>query len=179
MIGALNMKKNLIAIGLGICVAAAVPLVASPQVLPSDQNLVVKEVSLEQIRGALTMAGQQWVEVKDSEGLASFQIKEGDLVVASLYQYRDAEDAPVTSLGMSAGYDLLKPMEWKKVNSWNANTRYSKAFLDDEGDPYLTEDMLTKSGVTLGAIAEMVKGFRASQKQFESEVLGRNVTPKS
>lgn len=173
------MKKNLIAILLGISVVAAVPLVASPQTIPSDQNLVVKEVSLEQIRGALTMSGQDWVEVKDSEGLASFQIKVGDMVVASLYQYRESEDAPVTSLGMSAGYDLSKPMDWKKVNSWNANTRYTKAFLDDEGDPYLTEDMLTKSGVTLGAIADMVKGFRTSQKEFESDVLGRNVAPKS
>ncbi|SOC13991.1 YbjN domain-containing protein [Rhodobacter maris] len=45
------------------------------------------------------------------------------------------------SIQFSAGFDMTKPMSAWKINEWNRTKRFGKAYLDDEGDPYIEYDV--------------------------------------
>ncbi|MBZ4023632.1 YbjN domain-containing protein [Rhodobacter sp. TJ_12] len=45
------------------------------------------------------------------------------------------------SIQFSAGFDLRDPMSAWKINEWNRKKRFGKAYLDDEGDPYVEYDV--------------------------------------
>lgn len=45
------------------------------------------------------------------------------------------------SIQFSSGFDLSKPMSAWKINEWNRKKRFGKAYLDDEGDPYIEYDV--------------------------------------
>ena len=46
-----------------------------------------------------------------------------------------------TSIHFRAGYDLEKPISALVVNEWNRQKRFGKAYIDDEGDPFLEMDV--------------------------------------
>src|SRR5262249_38743990 len=50
------------------------------------------------------------------------------------------------SLTFQAGFDLDHGMEVAKVNSWNKDKRFLKAWLDDENDPYVEMDLSVGPG---------------------------------
>ncbi len=127
------------------------------------------------IRQALTPLGWNWVEKEDAEGLMSFQLVDGEIVRFALYQYRSSDEAPVNSLGLSAGYDLAGKVDPRLVNDWNKLTRFTKAYYDEEGDPFLTSDLRVGSGANPAVVTEFVKEFSTEQKEFERVVLGREV----
>ena len=54
------------------------------------------------------------------------------------------EDASCTSLEFRAGFDLDTPLSAARVNEWNRTRRFGKAWIDDEGDPFL--EMLVPLG---------------------------------
>lgn len=145
------------------------------------QNVIISTVTDGELRSALGPLGWTWKEVKDRDGLTTFLMVDGDTVVFALYQYRSEEKGPVDSLGVSGGYDLPTGIDIAKINDWNSTTRFSKAYTDEDKDPYLTSDLSLKGGTTLTAVREFVKSYRDSQLAFEKQVLGRDsgVLPKS
>jgi len=50
------------------------------------------------------------------------------------------------SLTFQAGFDLDHGMDVAKVNSWNKDKRFLKAWLDDENDPYVEMDIDVEHG---------------------------------
>lgn len=54
----------------------------------------------------------------------------------------------------------------KKVNEWNQKKRFSRAYIDDEGDPCIEADLDFEGGVSRDAIKEFVRTFRLSVRQF-------------
>lgn len=54
------------------------------------------------------------------------------------------EDAACSSLEFRAGFDLDSPLSAAKVNDGNRTKRFGKAWIDDEGDPFL--EMLVPLG---------------------------------
>jgi hypothetical protein len=53
------------------------------------------------------------------------------------------------ALQLSAGFDLKTPLTLEKINEWNRKNRYLKAYLDDEGDPYVQYDVNVNAGRTV------------------------------
>lgn len=142
-------------------------------------NLAGQE-GMKPVDGALIRAGLlplswNWVEKEDAEGLLSFQLVEGDVTRFAMYQYREKEGAPISSLGVSAGYDLADRVDPVLINDWNKLTRFTKAYFDEEGDPFLTSDLRVGLGSSAQEITEFVREFRSEQKEFERVVLGREV----
>lgn len=137
------------------------------------QSGILHTVSKDLLREALKPLGLNWIEKVDSDGLTSFHMQEGETVRFTLYQYRNSDAEPVTSLGISAGYSLQVPVTASKINDWNGTTRFTKAYFDNEGDPFLTQDLDLAGGVSLKAITEFVRSFHTAQPQFEKQVLGR------
>lgn len=50
----------------------------------------------------------------------------------------------------------------KKVNDWNAKRRYSRTYLDDDGDPHLELDLDLEGGVTRARIVDFLVTCRVS-----------------
>lgn len=58
-----------------------------------------------------------------------------------------------------------------KVNRWNATKRYSKTYLDDDGDPHLELDLDLDGGVTRARIVDYLRTCRQSFDVWRREVL--------
>lgn len=70
-------------------------------------------------------------------------------------------------LDLYAGYLGVKP-SLDKINSWNRDTRFARAYIDSQGDAGMDMDVNTEHGVssdnmdsTLGLWAQLVKKFTA------------------
>ena len=67
---------------------------------------------------------------------------------------------------MSVGNRMARGADVRKINAWNAKTRYVKAYVDDEGDAMLSTDMLLSPGVTRLTIQEWIKMFARFSREF-------------
>ena len=59
----------------------------------------------------------------------------------------------------------------KKINEWNQSKRYSRSYLDDDGDPTLELDLDLAGGITRERIKDYLKTCRASFNAWYAEVV--------
>jgi len=59
----------------------------------------------------------------------------------------------------------------KKINEWNRTKRYSRTYLDDEGDPHLELDLDLEGGVTRARIVDFLSTCRVSMGAWCNEVV--------
>ena len=59
----------------------------------------------------------------------------------------------------------------KKVNKWNRTKRYSRTYLDDEGDPHLELDLDLAGGVSRNRIIDFLRTCRLSLVLWVQEVV--------
>jgi hypothetical protein len=59
----------------------------------------------------------------------------------------------------------------KKVNTWNQTRRYSRSYLDDEGDPRLELDLDMAGGVTVARIKDFFLTCKVSFTAWTAEVV--------
>jgi hypothetical protein len=69
-----------------------------------------------------------------------------------IYFYDCSEAKRCKALQFSAGFDLKTPLTLEKTNEWNRKNRYLKAYLDDEGDPYVQYDVNVNAGRTTAGL---------------------------
>lgn len=105
-------------------------------------------------------------EEKDNEGLTAFYVYEGESILLALYQYTEKPGGPVTSLGVSVGNRLSRVADLRRINEWNSNNRYVKAYVDREGDAMLSADLLLSPGVTRLTIREWIRMFGDFSHEF-------------
>ncbi len=58
-----------------------------------------------------------------------------------------------------------------KVNKWNKEKRYSRSYIDDDGDPALELDLDVTGGVTRERIVDFLKTARMSFTAWHEEVV--------
>jgi hypothetical protein len=66
----------------------------------------------------------------------------------TVYFYDCTEKPRCKAIQFSAGFDLKVPLTAAKINEWNRNNRYLKAYIDDEGDPHVEYDVNVNAGRT-------------------------------
>lgn len=59
----------------------------------------------------------------------------------------------------------------EKVNAWNRTKRYSRTYLDDDGDPHLELDLDLEGGVTRERIVNFLLTCRVSMEAWCEEVV--------
>lgn len=64
----------------------------------------------------------------------------------SVYFYDCTAKPRCKAVQFSAGFDLKQPLTAAKINEWNRNNRYLKAYIDDEGDPHVEYDVNINAG---------------------------------
>lgn len=58
-----------------------------------------------------------------------------------------------------------------KINAWNKSKKFSRSYLDDDGDPVLQLDLELDGGVTMDRVADFLKTCRASLDAWVKEVV--------
>lgn len=89
----------------------------------------------------------------------------------NLYQYRD-EDR-LTNWKLSAGYDIAGRVDANTINLFNEKNRFGYAYVDREGDPFVSYDMDMRGGTTRSAVKYSLENFGNLVKKFEQDVLRR------
>jgi hypothetical protein len=69
-----------------------------------------------------------------------------------IYFYDCSEAKRCKALQFSAGFDTKEGLTLEKANEWNRKNRYLKAYLDDEGDPYVQYDVNVNAGRTTAGL---------------------------
>lgn len=82
----------------------------------------------------------------------------------TLFLYKRADDNEFTSLQFFAGF-RSDGMPLQFANNWNANKRFSKAIIDDEGDPLLEWDIVVH-GVTEDYLRACFEIWELSLSQY-------------
>lgn len=94
---------------------------------------------------------------------------------ASGYKYRvlfyDCEgDKGCGALEFWAGFDADEPGDLAKMNEWNLNKRFGRAYLDEEGDPIVTIHYNLAGGVTQTNIEDMFEWWELVVAEFAAYV---------
>jgi capsule polysaccharide export protein KpsC/LpsZ len=145
----LGRRVSLVAITAGALLAAPgfTPPMAAQQ--------VVSEVSTDQLQKMIESMGYEVEQPK--EDVLQFAI-EGHTALAinkkknvQLYSYFKKQK---------------KKMDLKKVNEWNATKRFSRAYLDQDGDAVIEWDIDLEGGTTAGALKESIRTYRLGVMTF-------------
>jgi len=72
------------------------------------------------------------------------------------------------SLHFRSGYDLDNSLSALKINEWNREKRFTKAYIDDEGDPFMEMDVnLDFDGVGTENFEDTLDWWRLLVEEFE------------
>ncbi|CTQ49872.1 YbjN domain-containing protein [Jannaschia donghaensis] len=86
----------------------------------------------------------------------------------SVFFYGCNNATDCTSIQFSSGYDLDIPMNAKRINDWNRENRFGRAFVDDEGDPFIRMDIvLAEAGNSTGSFSYNLDFWRLLIEDFE------------
>ncbi len=163
------MRRSFATFALFLAIAA-IPAIGQENSTPNPLQ-VVSSLNDNQIREIITsanIAGQKITirEEQDAEGLTAFYVYDGESILLALYQYTDQPAGQVTSLGLNVGNRIARGADLRKINDWNARTRYVKAYVDSEGDAMLSTDLLLSPGVTRLSIQEWIRMFAKFSGEF-------------
>lgn len=140
-------------------VATAVACVVLTFFVPSvraDQGEIIKELSVTNTERILEAMKVEYTEV--SAGTYRF----------NLGGYKTLLFNKGKNLQFYASFK--KKTTLGRVNDWNAGKRYTRAYLDKDGDPVLEADLDLEGGVSYGAVAEFFKTWVTSVKLFTQHI---------
>ena len=141
----------------------AIALIASStaamaQMTAKDANAVLK--AMQNFGLAATMG-------KDAGGDPKISSRISDTKF-SVYFYGCEDNLNCASIMFKAGYDLNNGMSAMKINEWNRDKRFAKAYIDDEGDPFLEMDVnMDFDGLGSENFADDLDWWRLLVEDFE------------
>jgi hypothetical protein len=157
---------------LGVRLAATTLLAAGllasrPATLRADDDVanqqLVSTMTADDLQALLRSEGYT-VDRVDAQGNVVFKV-EGTKVLALIQSNK-------TTIVFHIGWSGAAEATQKKVNDWNKTKLYSRAYLDDEGDPALELDLDLRDGVTMGHAKRVLKSIGPTMSQFKKDVLG-------
>jgi len=119
----------------------------------------------------LRVTGQDLVRIMQREGYAAKMIEEGFVswmvegFKTQLFVDDDGQSLQFHSSFSDVGADLAA------VNEWNRRKRYSRSYLDDEGDPHLELDLDLAGGVSEARVVDFLKTCHISFTRWVAEVV--------
>lgn len=144
----LARRVSLVAITAGGLLAA--PGFA-PHVAAQD---VLSEVSTEQLQKMLEGMGYEVEQPK--EDVLQFAIEGHTAVIFN----------KKTNIQFYSFFKKKKTMDLKKVNEWNATKRFSRVYIDGDGDAVIEWDVDLEGGTTTGALKESIRTYRVGVMTF-------------
>ena len=131
---------------LAAAAAMGISLVAAGAAQAQTGNIPNGGVTIQDVRTFLLNKGFK-AEIKSGSTGQYIDSASGG-VNFSVYMYDCHTGNRCASVQFSAGFDLNQGMTAGKINEWNRDKRYLKAYVDSEGDPYVQFDVNTSPGRT-------------------------------
>lgn len=154
------LGKRVPRLGLTILLAMVLPQIARGQPARVAADDVLMEIGADDL-----------VQIMRTEGYAVSFDEDGDVLwklegfKAFLFVAKDGEAIQFHS-SFSDGSATLK-----RINEWNQTKRFSRSYLDDDGDPHLELDLELTGGVTRGRLVDFLKTCRVSFTMWCKEVV--------
>lgn len=115
-----------------------------------------------------TLNGSQVQAILGDLGFTGSEIDADDDVIVNMHGYRllvivgsDKGRSLMTRFAVSGTDATLQSM-----NEWNRTKRYSRAYLDDDGDPVLESDLDLDGGVTRARVEDFFRTFSSALSLF-------------
>ncbi len=135
---------------------------ASGQVLANDPAGILKR---------LQSYGYPATMTTDNQGDPKIETRVSDTKFNIYFYGCDNNHANCTAIQFGAGYDLQDGISALKINEWNRDQRFAKAYIDDESDPFLEMDVnMFADGVGEKNFEDMVEIWRKQVENFEDYI---------
>ncbi len=135
----------------------AAGLLAAPAV-QAEQGEIIKSLSIADTERLLQALKVDYTE--KSEGVYLFQLKGYKCLL-----YNKGKN-----LQFYAGFKMRRPVTLGRINEWNKTKRYSRAYIDKEGDPVIEMDLDLEGGVAYGAVGEFIRTWMLTVDQFTQHI---------
>ncbi|MCS7218328.1 MAG: YbjN domain-containing protein [Thermus sp.] len=86
--------------------------------------------------------------------------------VRALLLLLDCSEGGCSSLQLYAVFGLPDKLPLERINEWNRRYRFSRSYLDEDGDPVLEADLDLTGGVADAAIRNFLQTFELSLRTF-------------
>jgi len=123
------------------------------------------------------VTAQEVIEVLQAEGYRAQEDVDGvgdpmvrsatDGVNYNIYFY-DCQGARCTSIQFGSAFDLSEPMTLDRINEWNRDMRFGRAYLDDEMNPILEMDVDLELGATTEQLESVIGTWAAVVPAFKT-----------
>lgn len=118
---------------------------------------------------AMANAGYQTERTTTSDGSPKLDGRIDDWMY-SVYFYGCQGDN-CNAIQFAAGFDEDQPMQYDIINQWNMGNRFGRAYLDDEGDPWVEYDInMEGDGVTVTNFNESLAYWDTVLKAFVEHI---------
>ncbi len=154
------MKSRIFAIAMLFCAA-----IVAPAFFSADD----KTVSASEVRTAIKDLKLEFKEEKDDEGKTVFIISDKSKVDTVIYQYGGEGDAG-TSLGIRTVFSTEEEVSLAPINAYNRDERFAKAYVDEEGDIVLEDDLDVSAGTEKSVVSKFIGNFIESIPDFVEQV---------
>lgn len=145
-----------------VCLAAAAT--ASAGLLP-DGGVTAQEVA-----AGLLEKGYKAEITTDSTGDPKV-MSAADGSNVSIYFYGCKGEGPrCNSIQFVSAFDLDDGMSLSRINLWNRENRFGRAYLDDENDPYVEMDVDVEHGFTTESLATWIDTWTQVLPRFKSYI---------
>ena len=135
---------------------------ASAQVLASDPGAILKR---------LQDYGYPATMTSDNQGDPKIETRVSDTKFKVYFYGCDDNNKNCTAIQFGAGYDLSDGISALKINEWNRDQRFAKAYIDDESDPFLEMDVnLDGDGIGEKNFEDTVEIWRKQVERFEDYI---------
>ena len=144
----------------GLATAALISssTIATAEITATDANVVMKAMQDFGLIATMDVDGQGDPKVSSRVSDTKF----------SVYFYGCQDNDNCSSILIKAGYDLNNGISALKINEWNREKRFAKAYIDDEGDPFLEMDVnLDFDGVGNKNFEDTLDWWRLLVEDFE------------
>ncbi|PKL76929.1 MAG: hypothetical protein CVV27_07740 [Candidatus Melainabacteria bacterium HGW-Melainabacteria-1] len=124
--------------------------------------------SLESQRIIQSMTAKEAAALLKEAGFSELEIDKDDDIIVKMQGFK-----VLLMVGTNKNKWLLfkfavsgTALDVKALNEWNKKVRYSRAYLDDDGDVILESDQDLNGGVTIQRVSEFAKSFDISLREF-------------
>ena len=165
------MQRNILAAGFAaIALSAAAPVHA--ELVGATRTSVIADI---------VKAQGMKADIKKSDGEPDYIESSHDgLKYLILFMNCNDDKRDCKTIQFYMGYNDAKDTSLDKLNSWNRDKRFARAYRDDEGDPVLEMDLdLDFNGIPRENVGEALNTWKALMEAFQKHIHGDEPESKS
>ena len=143
-----------------------IAMVAPPRAQAADEGQVVFGVTADDVAGVIKKLDYDSKQDIDKDGDPRFTITlAGFKVVLNFYDKQNDTNVYTTFVLYSC-YTKDPKVSADVINAWNRDKRFSRAYLNKDGDACVEADLDLRGGDTLGSMSQFIVRYRQTVNEF-------------